>query len=290
MTKRKALGSGLDSLLSSTRKPQHTIENKTKDSPFQLPIHKIERNRHQPRKIFREDEIQQLAESINENGQIAPIVVREVGERYELIVGERRWRATQLLKKETINAIIIEADDRTSAVLSIVENVQREDLNSMEEAESLQRLTIEFNMSHEDVAKYIGKSRAHVSNLIRLNELCHFVKDQLRLDKITMGHARAVLTLSADEQTRVIKLCMSKSLSVRAIEKTISSNTEKPKSTTKDQDTVILERQLTELFGAKTTINHSKKGGVVNIKYSSATELDGIIGKIRQIDINSDTK
>tara|TARA_B100000902_G_scaffold67535_1_gene73709 strand:+ start:629 stop:1486 length:858 start_codon:yes stop_codon:yes gene_type:complete len=285
MTKRKALGSGLDSLLSNTRKLQQKTYQ-TNDSPNHILVHKIERNRHQPRKIFREDEIQQLADSINENGQIAPIVVREMGDKYELIVGERRWRATQLLKKETISAIIVQADDKTSAVLSIVENVQREDLNSMEEAESLQRLTVEFKMSHDDVAKYICKSRAHVSNLIRLNDLCTFVKDQLRLDKISMGHARAVLSLTADEQTRVIKSCISKRLSVRAIEKIISSGIRKPISPPKDQDTVILERQLTELLGAKITINHTRRGGVLNIKYSSTSELDGIIDKIKKIDKN----
>ena len=285
MTKRKALGSGLDSLLSNTRKLQQKTYQ-TNDSPNHILVHKIERNRHQPRKIFREDEIQQLADSINENGQIAPIVVREMGDKYELIVGERRWRATQLLKKETISAIIVQADDKTSAVLSIVENVQREDLNSMEEAESLQRLTVEFKMSHDDVAKYICKSRAHVSNLIRLNDLCTFVKDQLRLDKISMGHARAVLSLTADEQTRVIKSCISKRLSVRAIEKIISSGIRKPISPPKDQDTVILERQLTELLGARITINHRRRGGVLNIKYSSTSELDGIIDKIKKIDKN----
>ena len=285
MTKRKALGSGLDSLLSSSRKLQQKTYQ-SNDSPNYIPVHKIERNRHQPRKIFREDEIQQLADSINENGQIAPIVVREIDDKYELIVGERRWRATQLLKKETISAIIVQADDKTSAVLSIVENVQREDLNSMEEAESLQRLIAEFKMSHDDVAKYICKSRAHVSNLIRLNDLCTFVKDQLRLDKISMGHARAVLSLSADDQTKVIKSCISKRLSVRAIEKIISSDTRKPISPPKDQDTVILERQLTELLGARITINHRRRGGVLNIKYSSTSELDGIIDKIKKIDKN----
>ncbi len=286
MTKRKALGSGLDSLLSSTSKAQEDIENTKTNKPLQIHVHKIERNRNQPRKIFREDEIQQLAESINENGQIAPIVVREIGDKYELIVGERRWRASQLLQKETINAIIIEADDKTSAVLSIVENVQREDLNSMEEAESLLRLIDEFKMSHEDIAKYICKSRAHVSNLIRLNDLCDFVKDQLRLGKISMGHARAVITLSPEEQTRIIKISMSKNMSVRAIERVINSGTEKHKSYNKNQDTVRLERQLTEVLGAKISINHKNKGGVVSIKYSSMFELDAIIDKLRKIDRN----
>ncbi len=286
MTKRKALGSGLDSLLSSTTKSHQKNNDKNNESPQQIQVHKIERNRHQPRKIFREDEIKQLAESIEQNGQIAPIVVREINNKYELIVGERRWRAMQLLKKDNISAIIIEADEKTSAVLAIVENVQREDLNSMEEAESLQRLISDFGMSHEDVAKYICKSRTHVSNLIRLNELCDYAKDQLRLDKISMGHARAVLTISHEEQMRIIKLCVSRNLSVRAIEKMTRPNKTKPKLNDKDQDTVILERELAEALGAKITIKHGKRGGVVNIKYSSMPELEGIIDKIRQIDLN----
>jgi ParB family chromosome partitioning protein len=152
MTKRKALGSGLDSLLSSTRQVQQPSSQAENSLPIKIDVHKIVRNKHQPRKLFKQDEITQLAESIRENGQIAPIVVRKVNDNFELIVGERRWRATQLLKKTKIDAVIIDADEKTSAVLSIVENVQREDLNAMEEAESLDRLIKEFNMSHDDVA------------------------------------------------------------------------------------------------------------------------------------------
>jgi len=217
MTKRKALGSGLDSLLSSARR---VTESETSDQPqisSSLPVHKIVRNRHQPRKVFHENEIKQLADSINENGQISPIVVRKMGEKYELIVGERRWRATQLLKKDAIDAVIIDADEKTSAVLSIVENVQREDLNSMEEAESLLRLVNEFGMSHDDISKYISKSRTHVTNLIRLNDLSDYGKEQLREGTITMGHARAVLTLSPAEQSRILREAVRKNLSVRAV-------------------------------------------------------------------------
>jgi len=280
MTKRKALGSGLDSLLSSARR---VTESETSDQPqpsSSLPVHKIVRNRHQPRKVFHENEIKQLADSINENGQISPIVVRKMGEKFELIVGERRWRATQLLKKDTIDAVIIDADEKTSAVLSIVENVQREDLNSMEEAESLLRLVNEFGMSHDDVSKYISKSRTHVTNLIRLNDLSDYGKEQLRTGTITMGHARAVLTLSPDEQSRILKEAVKKNLSVRAVE-----NLAKPNSVTqsknKDPDTAILERQLSELLGARINIKHSKNGGVISIKYSTMNELQGIIEKIR---------
>ena len=280
MTKRKALGSGLDSLLSSTRQTQTTTPEAEGNLPSKIQVHKIKRNRHQPRKVFKEDEIKQLAESIRENGQIAPIVVRKIDDNYELIVGERRWRATQLLKKETINAVVIEADEKTSAVLSIVENVQREDLNSMEEAESLDRLIKEFDMSHEDVAKYISKSRTHVTNIIRLNDLSDFVKEQLRENNISMGHARAVITLSNDEQSKIIREAIHKKLSVRAVENLAKPNQKNKISKQKDQDTLALERRLTETLGAKTTINNGKKGGVVNIRYGSLDELQGIIDKI----------
>ena len=280
MTKRKALGSGLDSLLSSTRQTQTTTPEAEGNLPSKIQVHKIKRNRHQPRKVFKEDEIKQLAESIRENGQIAPIVVRKIDDNYELIVGERRWRATQLLKKETINAVVIEADEKTSAVLSIVENVQREDLNSMEEAESLERLIKEFDMSHEDVAKYISKSRTHVTNIIRLNDLSDFVKEQLRENNISMGHARAVITLSNDEQSKIIREAIHKKLSVRAVENLAKPNQKYNASKQKNQDTLALERKLTETLGAKTTINSGKKGGVVNIRYGSLDELQGIIDKI----------
>jgi ParB family chromosome partitioning protein len=280
MTKRKALGSGLDSLLSSTRQTQITTTETEGNLPSKIQVHKIKRNRHQPRKVFKEDEIKQLAESIRENGQIAPIVVRKIDDNYELIVGERRWRATQLLKKETINAVVIEADEKTSAVLSIVENVQREDLNSMEEAESLDRLIKEFDMSHEDVAKYISKSRTHVTNIIRLNDLSDFVKEQLRENNISMGHARAVITLSNDEQSKIIREAIHKKLSVRAVENLAKPNQKSKISEQKNQDTLALERRLTETLGAKTTINNGKKGGVVNIRYGSLDELKGIIDKI----------
>ena len=279
MTKRKALGSGLDSLLSSARRVTQS-ETSEPQPPSSLPVHKIVRNRHQPRKVFHENEIKQLADSINENGQISPIVVRKMGEKFELIVGERRWRATQLLKKDTIDAVIIDADEKTSAVLSIVENVQREDLNSMEEAESLLRLVNEFGMSHDDVSKYISKSRTHVTNLIRLNELSEYGKEQLRMGTITMGHARAVLTLSPDEQSRILREAVRKNLSVRAVEN-LAKPDSKIQSKNKDPDTAILERQLSESLGAKINIKHSKSGGVISIKYSTMNELQGIIEKIR---------
>ena len=280
MTKRKALGSGLDSLLSSTSKTQNASSDEEGNLATKIQIHKIKRNQYQPRKIFNEDEIEQLAESIRQNGQIAPIVVRKVDDSFELIVGERRWRASQLLKKDTINAVIIDADEKTSAVLSIVENVQREDLNSMDEAESLERLINEFSMSHEDIAKYISKSRSHVTNMIRLNDLSKFVKDQLRQNHISMGHARAVIILPHDEQTKIIREAIQKKLTVRAVENLTKPKQHIKSAQIKDLDTLALERKLTDILGAKTTINTGKKGGAVSIRYGSLDELQGIIDKL----------
>ena len=283
MSKRKALGSGLDSLLSSAANTSKLDVNSNESEILSIPVHKIIKNKHQPRKAFKEQEIKDLADSIAQNGQIAPVVVRESGNQYELIVGERRWRATQLLNKDTISAIIVDVDEKTSAVMSIVENVQREDLNPMEEAESLKRLIDEFEMSHDDVSKYISKSRAHVSNLIRLNELCAFGKDQLRIGTISMGHARAVLSLAISEQTKIIKEAVKRNLSVRAVEALCKSNQKTSVNRHKDPDTAILERQLTDLLAAKTSIKHTNNGGNITIKYRTMNELQGIIEKIRKI-------
>ena len=283
MSKRKALGSGLDSLLSSAADTSRLDVNSNESETTSIPVHKIIKNKHQPRKVFKEQEIKDLADSIAQNGQIAPVVVRESGNQYELIVGERRWRATQLLNKDTISAIIVDVDEKTSAVMSIVENVQREDLNPMEEAESLKRLIDEFEMSHDDVSRYISKSRAHVSNLIRLNELCAFGKDQLRIGTISMGHARAVLSLAISEQTKIIKEAVKRNLSVRAVEALCKSNQKTSVNRHKDPDTAILERQLTDLLAAKTSIKHTNNGGNITIKYRTMNELQGIIEKIRKI-------
>ena len=283
MSKRKALGSGLDSLLSSAANTSKLDVNSNESEILSIPVHKIIKNKHQPRKVFKEQEIKDLADSIAQNGQIAPVLVRESGNQYELIVGERRWRATQLLNKDTISAIIVDVDEKTSAVMSIVENVQREDLNPMEEAESLKRLIEEFEMSHDDVSKYISKSRAHVSNLIRLNELCAFGKDQLRIGTISMGHARAVLSLAISEQTKIIKEALKRNLSVRAVEALCKSNQKTSVNRHKDPDTAILERQLTDLLAAKTSIKHTNNGGNITIKYRTMNELQGIIEKIRKI-------
>ena len=289
MSKRKALGSGLEALLSD--KPRINVvesdsQHKTDDQNVQhIPLDKISRNINQPRKVFFDDELQSMADSIRELGQFTPILVRQLDTGYELIAGERRWRAMQSLKYDSIKAIVIKASDKDSALIAIVENIQREQLNAIEESDAFLKLQRDYSMTHEDISKYTGKSRSHVTNLIRLNELSDFVKTKLLEGQIDMGHARAVITLTSSSQISLIKTVISKGLSVRALESLIKkkNNTDSPaKLSTKPQDTVILEQELSEKLCANVRITHQSNGhGKVEIKYSSLKELEGIIKKIR---------
>ncbi len=188
MSKRKALGSGLEALLSD--KPRINVvesdsQHKTDDQNVQqIPIARISRNINQPRKVFFDDELQSMADSIRELGQFTPILVRQIDTGYELIAGERRWRAMQSLKYDSIKAIVIKASDKDSALIAIVENIQREQLNAIEESDAFIRLQKDYSMTHQDISKYTGKSRSHVTNLIRLNDLSDFVKTKLLEGKI----------------------------------------------------------------------------------------------------------
>ena len=289
MSKRKALGSGLEALLSD--KPRiNVVESNTQhetddQNVQQIPIDKISRNINQPRKVFFDDELKSIADSIRELGQFTPILVRQIDSGYELIAGERRWRAMQSLKYDSIKAIVIEASDKDSALIAIVENIQREQLNAVEESEAFIKLQKNYSMTHEDISKYTGKSRSHVTNLIRLNDLSDFVKTKLLEGKIDMGHARAVITLKSVSQISLIKTVITKGLSVRALESLIKKKNNTASSTklsSKSQDTVILEQELSEKLCANVRITHQSNGnGKVEIKYSSLQELEGIIKKIR---------
>tara|TARA_B100000941_G_scaffold96002_1_gene66801 strand:+ start:7133 stop:7999 length:867 start_codon:yes stop_codon:yes gene_type:complete len=288
MSKRKALGSGLEALLSD--KPRINVvesnaQHETDDQNVQqIPIDKISRNINQPRKVFFDDELKSIADSIRELGQFTPILVRQIDSGYELIAGERRWRAMQSLKYEYIKAIVLKVSDKDSALIAIVENIQREQLNAIEESEAFKKLQVDHSMTHEDISRYTGKSRSHVTNLIRLSDLSDFVKTKLLEGKIDMGHARAVITLKSVTQITMIKTVISRGLSVRALESLIKNkNSTKPTAkTSKPQDTVILERELSEKLCANVNISHNSSGqGKVEIKYSSLQELEGIIKKIR---------
>ena len=178
------MGSGLEALLSSKLDKQvisssHADDNQPNQKIISLPIDKITRNKAQPRQVFFDGALDSMASSIKENGQLSPIIVRESQNGYELIAGERRWRAMQSLKAQVIDAIVMDVSDKESALIAIVENVLRERLNSIEEAEALNKLNIDYKMTHDDIAKYTGKSRSHITNIMRLNSLSDYIKSKL---------------------------------------------------------------------------------------------------------------
>tara|TARA_B100001778_G_scaffold320382_1_gene310708 strand:- start:518 stop:1384 length:867 start_codon:yes stop_codon:yes gene_type:complete len=288
MSKRKALGSGLEALLSS--KPATSLQKQTDSEVHSsitirsIPIHEISRNKNQPRQVFFDDALESMASSIKERGQLSPILVRKVKNGYELIAGERRWRAMQSIQEHNINAIVMDVDDKESALIAIVENVQREQLNSIEEAEALLKLCDDYQMSHDNIAKYTGKSRSHVTNLLRLNELSDYTKSKIIDGSIEMGHARAVLSLDITSQNTVIKRAVKRNLSVRAVEALVREKKPgKSKSTNhKSQDTVSLENQFSEYLTADVKINHRRDGsGKIEVKYKSLEELQGIMNKFK---------
>ena len=289
MSKRKALGSGLEALLSA--KPESS-NLKKKDNEDQsssiniksIPVHEISRNKNQPRQVFFDNALESMAASIKERGQLSPILVRKTQSGFELIAGERRWRAMQSIQEPNINAIVMDVDDKESALIAIVENVQREQLNSIEESEALLKLSTEYSMSHDDIAKYTGKSRSHVTNIMRLNDLTDFTKSKLIDGSIEMGHARAVLSLESTAQNSIISQAISQRLSVRAVEALVrgkkSSNPRQAQK--KTQDTISLENQFSEHLAADVKIQHKNDGsGKIEIKYKSLDELQGIMNKFK---------
>jgi ParB family chromosome partitioning protein len=226
-----------------------------------------------------------MATSIKENGQLAPILVRKSKDGYEIIAGERRWRAMQSIKEHSIDAIVMDVDDKESALIAIVENVQREQLNVIEEAEALHKLHAEYNMTHDDIAKYTGKSRSHITNILRLNDLTEYVKSKLVDGSIEMGHARAVLSLDMVKQESIIKQAVLRKLSVRSVESLARNSRTAPNKKIKniDQDTVSLEQELSEHLAANIKITHKADGaGKLEIKYKSLNELQGIVSKFKK--------
>ncbi len=279
--KKRGLGRGLDALLGdvSPRTAEKTQQLQT------LPIEFLQRGQYQPRKDINPETLKELANSIKAQGIIQPIVVRLITkDKYEIIAGERRWRAAQLAALQEIPVVIKEIDDRSAMAIALIENIQREDLNALEEAEALRRLLDEFEMTHQQIADAVGKSRATVSNLLRLLDLQGEVKNLLGKGQLEMGHARALLSLQGDKQVVLANKVVNQGLTVRAVEKLIKeqSKEHKPVANKPDTDTVRLQEELTEKTGAKVTINHQNNGkGKLVFNYTSLEELEGIIGRIR---------
>jgi ParB family chromosome partitioning protein len=286
--KKKGLGRGLTALLGNSD-VETMIEPSSVDELRNIDVDLIERGPWQPREHFDEEALQELADSIATQGVVQPIVVRQKashdGEaRYEIVAGERRWRASQRAGLSKIPAVVKKFDDQTAAAVSLIENIQRENLNPLEESTALKRLIDEFEMTHQQVADTVARSRASVSNLLRLQDLNPDVKDMLANREIEMGHARALLALSGLEQSRVAKDVARKGLSVRETEaliRRLAKPAKKIASTKKDPDISRLEDRLTERLGAPVIIRQKGKGkGCLEITYTSLEVLEGILSKI----------
>jgi ParB family chromosome partitioning protein len=278
--KKKGLGRGLDALLGDVKSEVGSSgDQKT------LPVEQLQRGKYQPRNDIDPEKLQELANSIKAQGVIQPIVVREINaDKYEIIAGERRWRAAQLAGLHEMPVVIKELDDRSVMAIALIENIQREDLNPLEESEALKRLLDEFEMTHQQIADAVGKSRATVTNLLRLLELQLDVKNMLAQGKLEMGHARALLGLEGKLQLKAAGQIVSQGLTVRATEKLVKSlQTEKTPVNKKrvDPDILRLENELTAKLGAKVILNHQQNGGgSMVISYSSLEELDGVIKRL----------
>ena len=282
-TKKRGLGRGLDALLGGDSRK--TVTEPVSNGLAEIPVEWIQPGKYQPRRVIDDEALQELAASIRAQGVMQPIVLRSVGEnRYEIIAGERRWRATQLAGLDKIPCVIKEVNDEAAVAMSLIENIQREDLNPMEEALALQRLIEEFDLTHQQVAEAVGKSRAAVSNFLRLINLAPEVTQMLVHGDIEMGHARALLSLTNDQQGKLAREIASSGLNVRQAEALVRKLTsgEKPLSQAKkvDSDTKQLENRLSSNLGQPVEIKHTIKGrGKLVIKYNSLDELDGVLSR-----------
>lgn len=288
VVKKKGLGRGLTALLGNSD-VETMIEADNADELRNIDVDLIERGPWQPREHFDEEALQELADSIATQGVVQPIVVRQkTGQagvtRYEIVAGERRWRAAQRAGLSQVPAVVKSFDDQTAAAVSLIENIQRENLNPLEESTALQRLINEFEMTHQQVADTVARSRASVSNLLRLQELNADVKVLLTAHDIEMGHARALLAVVGQEQSRVAKEVARRGLSVReteALVRKLANPVKKPAASRKDPDITRLEQRLTEKLGAAVTIKQGAKGrGCLEISYTSLEVLEGILSRI----------
>jgi len=297
MTPKKRLGRGLDALLSkpaAKSAASKSSEQATGDDTLrQLPVELLQRGQYQPRVDMRQDSLEDLASSIKAQGVVQPIVARPISgkgseQRYEIVAGERRWRAAQLAGLSEIPAVVREIPDEAAIAMALIENIQRENLNPLEEARALDRLIREFDLTHAEAAQAVGRSRAAVSNLLRLQDLSEKVKPLLEDRQMEMGHARALLAISnATQQFDAARQVVRKSLSVRETERLVKRMLEgdKPqpakKVATKSADVRRLEMEVSEKLGAKVNLDHGTKGtGKLVISYNSLDELDGILKHI----------
>ena len=295
--KKRGLGKSLDALLSTSNtartkqveadKQAQPVVEEAEGELRQLPVEFLQRGEYQPRKDMSEDALDDLASSIKTQGIIQPIIVRQLDgkDKFEIIAGERRWRAAQLAQLSEVPCLVKEVDDQSTMAMALIENIQREDLNAMEEAVALDRLINEFELTHQQVADEVGKSRTTVSNLLRLNTLNDDVKLLLERGDIDMGHARALLGLSGELQSENARVVADKSLTVREterlVQKALKGEPEK-KEKVVDPNIASLQQRLTDHLGAKVAINDNGKGkGKLVISYTSNDELEGVLAHLK---------
>lgn len=296
MSPKKRLGRGLDALLTkptvAVSRPESAEQGA--EGLKNLPVELLQRGQYQPRVDMRQDSLEELAESIRAQGVVQPIVARPISrkdgiQRYEIVAGERRWRAAQMAGLAEIPAVVRDIPDESAIAMALIENIQRENLNPLEEARALDRLIREFDLTHAEAAKAVGRSRASVSNLLRLQDLCDKVKPLLEDRRLEMGHARALLGLSnSTQQLDAALQVVKKGLSVRETEKLVKrlldGGSSKPAKKTPAQSADIrrLEIEVSEKLGAKVSVDHTAKGaGQIIIRYNSLDELDGILKHIK---------
>jgi ParB family chromosome partitioning protein len=285
---KKGLGRGLSALLGDAQPRAEPEVPGRRDSVRDVDVARIRPNPAQPRQHFDEEALAELADSIRQHGVLQPILVRAVDDGFELIAGERRWRAAQRAQLHTIPALVREHDDSGSAELALIENVQRQDLNAIEEAEGYQALIARFGHTQDNVAKLVGKSRSHVANLLRLLGLPDEVRQMLLRGDISMGHARAITT--SDEPELLAREIADKGLSVRQAEELAKqvrpgagsdiARASARNARTVDADLAALERQLSDMLGLRVQVKHAGKGGSVNLTYSSLDQLDMICQRL----------
>ena len=284
--KKRGLGKGLDVLLGSASLVADGDQD-NKEILRQIPIDLLQRGKYQPRQDMHSDALEELAQSIRKQGVLQPIVVRPVSNnKYEIIAGERRWRATQIAGLDTIPAVVRDVPDDAAIAMSLIENIQRENLNPIEEAAALQRLQKEFGLTQQEVAESVGKSRTTVTNLLRLMSLSDSVKRMLEHGDLEMGHARALLSLTDELQIKAARSVVAKSLSVRQTESLVrkllsEEQGKQPAISRNDPDIKVLEDSISEKLGTKVYVQANAKGkGKLTIHYNNLDELDGILAHI----------
>ncbi|RUO19147.1 ParB/RepB/Spo0J family partition protein [Aliidiomarina haloalkalitolerans] len=286
--KKRGLGRGLDALLTTSANAASRQQTQgdlaqaiDKGELRKLPVEFLQPGKYQPRKDMAPEALEDLANSVKAQGIIQPIVVRPVGEnRFEIIAGERRWRAAQLASLDTVPCLVKDVPDEAAVAIALIENIQREDLNPLEEATALHRLMEEFELTHQSVAEAVGKSRTTVTNLLRLMQLNDDVKILLERGDIEAGHAKVLLGVQGTLQSDLARIIAAKGLTVREAERLVNKalNPTQKEEKKADPDVQQLENTLSDKLGAKVAISHNRKGkGKLVINYTSLDELDGIL-------------